>query len=583
MVLKYDWDETIDRMDPKYVTLDVEHDANIETRIPGNGASLGVSIVGREIGSNEFIGHYYPFRHFDVNVPSATGEKLRDFINNKVQNLIMYNAKNDLVTAADLGIYYNGNFYDPMLMEHWLYGKYFNMSLDTISRLRGGNPKDMPPEMRMIIDAPGKNKGWANVPYFMMKMYGVNDSLITHELFLKLLPPFRRHESRWLEMQEFIRYIIRMERAGIRLNKKLCEDQMEYGIDVMEQIQFELELNPASPTDMYELFVKKLKLGVKKKTPGGKPSFDKSALAEYDIELASTNSPVAKMVKEFRGWQKTISSNYKPYLELLGPDGRLRPKFNFHITPTTRLSAEKPALQQIPRLSPQEWNGNLRNAFIAAPGFTLWDVDYSQLELRILSHYAQDQHLMAILNDPLRSLFKEMSARLRWDYDKTKTFVYSVSYGAEVNRIREIFGVDAFTARSMKDQFMVHTYPKIGKLFNECKEKWRERGYVILWTGHEVKNRVDDKPHAAMNYLAQGGGAEIVKKNIIQLGRTIDWLDCRMVLQVHDSVVFEIRNGTEGYWLPIIKEIMQRQPHPNFKVRFPVAIKKWGTKDEITV
>jgi DNA polymerase-1 len=367
VALTYNWDETIDRMDPTYVTADVEHDPRIETRIPGNGASLGVSIAGREIGTQRIIAHYYPFRHFDVNVPSATGEKLRDFINNKVQNLIMYNAKNDLVTLADLGINYTGNFYDPLLMEHWIAGKYFNMSLDTISKLHGGLPKNMSPEIKAIIDLPGKNKGWANVPYFMMKEYGINDAIITHELFLKLLPSFKKHEARWELMQEFIRYVIRMERTGIRLDKKFCENEYEYGIDVMEQIKFELELNPASPKDMEELFINRLGLKVVKKTPGGKPSFDKSAIAQYDAMLAAMNSPVAKMVKRFRGWQKTNSSNYGPYLELLGPDGRLRPNYNFHQTVTSRLSADRPALQQIPQLSPQEWNGNLRNAFIATP------------------------------------------------------------------------------------------------------------------------------------------------------------------------------------------------------------------------
>lgn len=576
------WDDVLDRIDPTFVAADVEHDANIETRIPGNGASLGISIAGYEQGTNRIISHYYPFRHIDWNVPSATGEKLRDFFHTRVQNLIMFNAKNDLVTMADLGINYTGRFFDPLIMEHWNNGKYYDMRLDSLSQLHGGEPKKMSPELEKIINGPGKNKGWQNVPYFMMREYGAHDSVIEFQLFWKLWPTFQKHLSRWDKMQDFIRCIIRMERTGIRLDKRFCEIELEYGTEKMLDIQDELGLNPSSPKDMYELFINRLGLKVLKKTPGGKPSFTKDVLRDYDIELARLNSPVAKMVREYRGWQKTISSNYGPYLELLGPDGRLRPNFNFHATITSRLSADRPALQQIPKLSPQSWNGELRKAFIASPGYTLWSVDKSQLELRIIAHYANDTELMAILNNPNRHLFREMAARLRWAYDPTKTFVYSVSYGAGVKRIMEIFGVDAPEATRLRDQFYV-TYPKIAALMKECKNSFVKKGYIKLWTGHEVRNRIENKPYAALDYLAQGGGAEIIKDEMVDLDREIDWLDCRMNLQVHDEVMFEIRNGKEGYWLPIIKEIMEKKPHSNFNVNFPVAIKRWGTKDEVEV
>lgn len=575
------WDEVIDKLDNKYVVVDVEHNPLIEKRIPGNGASLGVAIAGFEKGTQHIISHYYPFRHRDVNVTSATGDKLRAFLKS-VNHLIYYNAKNDIVTAADLGIDTSGDFYDPQLMEHWINGKWHNMSLDTISRLHGGNPKDMSPEMYKIVHGRGKNKGWADVPYFMMRPYAANDAVIEFQLFLKLLPKFKKFEELWKIEQDFIRTLIKMERVGIKVNVKKCKEEIEFGNEVMEEIVAELGLNPSSRNDTYELFINQLKLPVLKRTPKGAPSFTKETLIKYDIELAKTDSPVAKMVRKFRGWQKTITANYESYLEHLGPDGRVRPNYNLHATFTGRLSANDPALQQIPRLSDQEWNGDVRNAFEAAVGYTVWDVDYSQLELRMIAHYAEDNELLAILNNPKRHLFKEMAANLSWPYNPTKTFVYSVSYGAGVDRIMEIFGVDPETAKRMRDQFFTQ-YASIGILLKKCMAAYKKNGFIKLWTGREIRNRLENKPYAALDYVAQGGGAEIVKRNMITLAETIDWLDCRMVLQVHDSVAFEIRNGTEDYWLPIIKKIMERPPHPHFMVKFPVAIKKWGTESEIEV
>lgn len=580
------WTDVLDRMDPTFVVADVEHDASKEVRIPGNGASLGVAIAGFEKNTTNVISHYFPYRHLDFNAPKDVQDRLKEFLEN-VKYKIYFNAKNDLVTLADLGISTAGEFIDPQSMDHWINGKLLKPSLDVISKLHGGNPKSMSAEMKEIINTGGPNQGWGQVPYFMMREYAANDAKITFELFIKLWPQFKRFMSLWKVEQEFIReFLIRIERIGIRLNKNLCLEEKEFGEERMEEIITELGLNPSSPKDMEELFVRRLKLGIAKLTPKGKPSFDKSALAEYDIILNGIDSPVAKMVKEFRGWQKTLSSNYDSYLNTVGRDGRVRPSYHIVNTPTSRLAASKPALQQIPRLSTQPWNGNVRNVFIPASGYTLWDIDYSQIELRVIAHYIDQQfgnnELAELLNDPKRHIFKEMSARLGWDYNNTKTMVYSISYGADIDRIKEIFGVDTEVARNIKEQ-LFRAYPEIEKLLTLARIKFMKKKYIKLWTGREVRNRLTNKPHAAMNYLSQGGGAEIVKRAALKVAKKIDWLDCRAVLQVHDSIVFEIRNGTENYWLPIIKEIMEEPPHERFVVKFPVGIKKWGTEDEINI
>src|SRR5258708_14765821 len=118
--------------------------------------------------------------------------------------------------------------------------------------------------------------------------------------------------------------------------------------------------------------------------------FDKYAMEEYELLLAASDNETAGLVLEYRGWFKTVSSNYKAYLDLLSPDGFLRPNYKVHGTRTRRLSCEKPNLQQIPRSTPKRWNGNLKKAFVARRGYTLSELYYVQLEFRHAAGYSRD-------------------------------------------------------------------------------------------------------------------------------------------------------------------------------------------------
>lgn len=136
--------------------------------------------------------------------------------------------------------------------------------------------------------------------------------------------------------------------------------------------------------------IDELKLPVVKRSPKtGAPSFDKEAMTIYDEMLEHRDNPTANLIKQYRGWQKSVTSNYLPYVELLSLDGRLRPNYKLHGTKTGRMSCEKPNLQQIPRVSNKPWNGKMKAAFIPEDDFELWEFDYSQLELRLGTAYAK--------------------------------------------------------------------------------------------------------------------------------------------------------------------------------------------------
>jgi DNA polymerase I-like protein with 3'-5' exonuclease and polymerase domains len=112
-------------------------------------------------------------------------------------------------------------------------------------------------------------------------------------------------------------------------------------------------------------------------------------MEQYDEILSHSDDKRAQLVLEFRGWQKAVSSLYKPATELVSIDGRIRPNFKAHGTKTGRLSCESPNLQQIPRSGTKPWNGDAKQTFIPELGFKLVEFDYSQLEFRLAAAYGQ--------------------------------------------------------------------------------------------------------------------------------------------------------------------------------------------------
>jgi DNA polymerase-1 len=205
----------------------------------------------------------------------------------------------------------------------------------------------------------------------------------------------------------------------------------------------------------------------------------------------------------------------------------------------------------------------------------LWEADYSQLELRIAAAYAREQSLIEIFADPSRDVFSEMALELGWPRFDTKTFIYSIQYGAGLERISNVFNVDKPTA-AMKKAFYYDKWPGFEKVTTKASVKCRQQGYITLWSGRRRHFQwPENEAHKAANSAMQGGAAEIVKRAMIRVNKLIDPEECSLLLQVHDSMVFEIEEGKEDYYGKLITESMAAV-EPDFGVVFRADWHKWG-------
>lgn len=543
----------------------------------GRGHAMGLSIAYK-LAPTVVRSAYFPFRHKNgSNYDLVLLDRVKTLIE-RHPALVFHNAKFDLVSLATLGIRPTGRFYDTMLMAHMIDENIMSKALDYLARYY---LKDSGKEKIEALELFIKTQGWENVPILLMYAYACKDAELTLLLYDMFDAGFRDQgyyeNDLWDVEQEFVRLLIRMEGRGVEIDTALSEQQYDIGIARMAELAKSLGANPSSPKDLAKLLIDDLGLPVFKHTPGGKPSFDKTAMAKYEEALKNIlggKSVIAESILEYRGWQKTTSSNYKAYLDLLSPDGRLRPNYKIHGTVTGRLSCEKPNLQQIPRSSDNPWNGHLKSAFVAQPGYTLYEADYSQLELRLASAYANEKSLIDAFATG-RDVFSEMAEELGMPRHDVKTLTYTIQYGGGINRLTEVFRMSEEEAREVRENFYAK-YPGFRKMSNIASVKARKNGYLKLWTGRRrhFANPAEES-HKAFNSVIQGGAAEIMKRTMIRMGKEVDSENCRMLLQVHDSIVFEVKDTERDKILPEIKRVME-SVEPDFGVHFACDVHEWG-------
>lgn len=543
----------------------------------GRGWCVGISVAARFGGL--VLSTYIPFRHtFGANYDSVALTQLTHAIEHYDGWLVFHNAKFDLESLRTIGINYIGKFYDTMLMSHLTNENRYSQALDSLAQRVLGDSGKKQSEIFLAIK---KAMGWEGIPSYVMFEYAAYDAYLTLLLYEALLPDFlaeKLDEDIWPRKQKFVNLVKRMERWGVRIETNLCEHYIAIGEMQMDEIVELLGMNPGSHKDQLHLFLEVLQLPILKKSKKtGKPSFDKEVMEQYEEILERrSGDTTAELVLAYRGWQKSVSSNYKPYLDLLSPDGRLRPNYKLHGTKTGRSSCEKPNLQQIPRSGDKPWNGRLKKCFIAEDGYTLWEADYAQLELRLGTAYAHEEKLLEIFADETRDVFTEMSKQVGMVRFDTKTLTYSMQYGAGVNRIKNVFSVSEARAREIRENYFL-TYPRFKAIAQLASRRAVVAGKIRLWSGRyrHFFDRQAEK-HKAFNSAIQGGAADIVERTMVRLDEGgCNTEECRMLLMVHDSVVFEIKNGCEEEYLPKIKQLMENV-EPDFGVKFKVEVKKWG-------
>lgn len=402
----------------------------------------------------------------------------------------------------------------------------------------------------------------------------------------------------WPTEADSIRAFIKLGQRGLKVDLPRCEELAAKAHEEMFAILDRIGFNPKSKLDLEKALLVDLELPVVEKTKNGNPSFNKKAMAEYDVMLDALGNPLAQDILAYRGWQQADSFYYTGYQNMVSPDGRVRPNYKPTGTRTGRPSCEQPNLQQIPRRSDKPWSGPVKSLFIPTDEeHILWTFDYAALEFRFALLYANDVELIERVNNgedfhqATASMIKERAGLEVTRYD-AKQMNFAIVYGAGVAKLVYMMkatrdkSTGIATEESVRELLDAYNaaFPGFRPASYRAQETAKNRGYIRYWTGrHRHFNSIWNKgqEHKAFNSACQGGGAEVVKRAMIQCMKKIDNPQCKMVLQVHDELAWEIRKDKLEYYIPRIRECMEDfklQLHSNTPfVKFHVEDKEWAT------
>jgi DNA polymerase-1 len=361
----------------------------------------------------------------------------------------------------------------------------------------------------------------------------------------------------------------RMERQGIQVDPDVLGRQSQAlgaRLVELEREAYALageEFNLGSPKQLQAIFYDKLQLPVLKKTPTGQPSTAEPVLQELALDYE-----LPKLIMDHRGLSK-LKSTYtdKLPLDINKRTGRIHSTFQQAIAATGRLSSTDPNLQNIPIRTAE--GRKIRQAFVAPAGYKLLAADYSQVELRIMAHLSQDPGLLkafssaedvhrATASEVFGTPLEEVSAEQR---RRAKAINFGLIYGMSAFGLARQLGTDRHSAQHYVDLYF-QKYPGVLRYMEQTQALADEHGYVETLFGRRLYlpdihagNGMLRKAaqRTAINAPMQGSAADIIKQAMIDIDHWLDTgvLDARMVLQVHDELVFEVAEAdvallTEG-------------------------------------
>jgi len=501
------------------------------------------------------------------------------------------NLKFDVQVLGNYGFNVNGPLFDTML-AHYLLEPDLRHNMDYLSETYLSYS---PVPIESLIGEKGKNqKNMRSVPVEKIVEYAVEDADVTYQLKEIFEPRLIKEElielARNIEMP-LVKVLADMERDGVQVNEadlKSITGQLIEDIFTLEKEIYALagtEFNISSPKQLGDILFIRLKLD-----DNARVTKTKQFITNEEILQRLTNRhPIIGKVLEYRGLKKLLST-YVEALPLLinKTTGRIHTSFNQAVASTGRLSSNNPNLQNIPVRD--ERGREIRKAFVPANGHLFFSADYSQIELRLMAHLSGDKNMIEdflsgndihaataakIFGVEIKDVTREMRSR-------AKTANFGIIYGISSFGLSERLTIGRKEAKELIDGYF-NSYPGVKAYMDESIRKARDLGYVTTMFSRKrytrdihSRNQVvrGNAERNAINAPIQGTAADIIKIAMIRIHSRLkkEALKAKMILQVHDELIFEVLPGE----VERLKEIVISEMTGAANLVVPLKV-DWGT------
>jgi len=562
---------------------------------------MEAKIVGISIALSDKKSYYIPIGHSSNIKYKQLSEKyvldnLKPILQSEKLKKIGHNLKYDRNVLVKYNINLVGIEHDSMLLSYVYDSTAIRHGLDNAAE------KYLSHKTIHYEDVAGKGAKqipFADVDIDIAAEYACEDAVISLELYNFLWSKVSKDKNivkvySDIEMP-LVPILSKIETNGVLIDSKALQKlskDLNKELNELESKCFKItnrEFNLNSPKQLQEILYDELKIPVSKKTPTGKPSTDEDTLQF----LAQTNE-LPKLILEYRSLNK-LKTGYtdKLPLQISKTSGRVHTSYQQAITSTGRLSSTDPNLQNIPIKTSK--GKKIRKTFIAQGEKRIFAADYSQIELRIMAHLSEDKNLLKAFKNKIDIHSFTASEIFAIDIENVSTddrraakaINFGLIYGMSSFGLSKQLGIPISAAKDYMDVYF-ERYPRIKSYMNQIKDFAKNNGYVETIYGRKLylpeisSKNVQRRKYAertAINAPVQGSAADIIKIAMIQIDQ---WLsnnksDTKMIMQVHDELVFEIPEKNATADVENIIKIMKNCVSLNLPLEVNYGIdKNWG-------
>jgi DNA polymerase-1 len=554
--------------------------------------AIRAKLVGASFSTKAKLGWYVPAALVN------SSPELKKILESAKHKKIGHNIKYDLLSLQNADINLSGLYFDTMLASSLLNAGSRQHGLDVLAFNELGY------QMQPIEDLIGKGKKQITMDLVdpaKVAWYAAEDADMTLQLKQRFAPELKKQglDKIFYDIEmPLMPVLAKMERAGIKLDVSLLEllaNDVKKRLHAIEKSIYKLadgEFNLNSPIQMREVLFTKLGLV----SPDNKKTKTGVSTAAAELEKMIGQHDIIPKILEYRELSKLQSTYILALPEMVNPDtGRIHTNYNQTIAATGRLSSIDPNLQNIP-VRGEGVGAEIRKAFVAERGYELLSLDYSQIELRIVAHLSQDKNMLKIFKkdedihtNTASEVFGVAADKVTADMRRdAKTINFGVLYGLSAFGLTSrIAAVEYHSAKEFIDKYFA-AYPGMKEYIDKIKDDVRRDGFVRNELGRMRKFpeiRASNfmvraaAERQAVNFPIQSLAADVIKVAMINIGKQLAGKDdeIKMLLQVHDELVFEVKKDRVEHYAKLLKPLMEDA----IKLSVPVGVeakagKSWG-------
>ena len=557
---------------------------------------MKAEIVGVSFATEPGVAAYVPVGHSYPGAPEQLNrervlEALKPLLEDPERAKLGHHLKYDAHVLLSYGIRLAGMRYDTMLESYVLNSVATRHDMDaSAARYLGFTTI----KLEDVAGKGAKQLTFNQVPVERAAEYSAEDADVTLRVHAALWPQLQSIpalETLYTELEQpLVPVLLRVEQRGVLVDQELLKAQSREIAGKLQELhaaackEAGLDLNIESPKQLQQILFEKLQLPVLRKTPTGQPS-----TAEDVLEELAESYALPRIVLDYRALAKLKSTYTDKLPDQINPrTGRIHTSYHQAVAATGRLSSADPNLQNIPIRRAE--GRRIRQAFIAPPGYVLLAADYSQIELRIMAHLSGDEGLLRAFAEDrdvheatASEVFGVPLDAVTADQRRlAKTINFGLIYGMSAFGLARQLGIERGAAARYVETYFAH-YPGVKQFMDTTRAQARETGYVETVFGRRLylpdirAGNAQMRQYAersAINAPMQGTAADIIKRAMITVDAWCEREDVpgRIIMQVHDELVFEVRHDAVDLVTNAVRERMVEAAELKVPLRVEVGV-----------